>query len=173
MAIGTIVDNSIYLLARFREAFAQQPDYVEALIAMVYASGRAVVFSTLTLAVGFFVGVFSSFVPTVQFGLLTGAAFLLGLVGQFVLLPLSLILFQPLGRLRPATALGSLLVVVVLVTGATAGSASGPRDSGRPSPQGSVRQCGRALAPSGPARALDLRDGRGHAEDEGLGGAPA
>jgi hydrophobe/amphiphile efflux-3 (HAE3) family protein len=123
VAIGSIVDNSIYLLARFREAFAQQPDYVEALIAMVYASGRAVVFSTLTLAVGFFVGVFSSFVPTVHFGLLTGAAFLLGLISQFVLLPLSLILFQPLGRLRPAAALGSLLAVVVLVTGATAGPA--------------------------------------------------
>jgi hypothetical protein len=123
VAIGTIVDNSIYLLARFREAFAQQPDYVEALIAMVYASGRAVVFSTLTLAVGFFVGVFSSFVPTVQFGLLTGAAFLLGLISQFVLLPLSLVLFQPLGRLRPVTALGSLLLVVVLVTGAAPGSA--------------------------------------------------
>ena len=119
VAIGTIVDNSIYLLARFREAFAQQPDYVEALIAMVYASGRAVVFSTLTLAVGFCVGVFSSFVPTVQFGVLTGAAFLLGLISQFVLLPLSLILFQPLGRLRPAPALGSLLIVVMLVTGAT------------------------------------------------------
>ena len=117
VAIGTIVDNSIYLLARFREAFAQQPDYVEALIAMVYASGRAVVFSTVTLAVGFCVGVFSSFVPTVEFGVLTGAAFLLGLLSQFVLLPLSLILFQPLGRLRPAAVLGSLLVAVVLVTG--------------------------------------------------------
>lgn len=123
VAIGTIVDNSIYLLARFREAFAQQPDYVEALIAMVYASGRAVVFSTLTLAVGFWIGVFSSFVPTVQFGVLTGAAFLLGLISQFVLLPLSLILFQPLGRLRPAPTLGSLLVIIVLVTAATASPA--------------------------------------------------
>jgi hypothetical protein len=122
VAIGTIVDNSIYLLARFREAFAEQPDYVEALIAMVHASGRAVVFSTVTLAVGFCMGVFSSFVPTVQFGVLTGAAFLLGLISQFVLLPLSLILFQPLGRLRPVTAVGSLLVVLVLA-GATAGSA--------------------------------------------------
>ena len=54
---------------------------------------------------------------------LTGAAFLLGLISQFVLLPLSLILFQPLGRLRPAAALGSLLAVVVLVTGATASPA--------------------------------------------------
>src|SRR5262249_4797236 len=78
VAIGTIVDNSIYLLARFRDAFARQPDYVEALTAMVYASGRAVVFSTVTLAGGVWVGVFSSFVPTVRFSLLTGAPFPLG-----------------------------------------------------------------------------------------------
>ena len=109
---------------------------------MVYASGRAVVFSTLTLAVGFFVGVFSSFVPTVQFGLLTGAAFLLGLISQFVLLPLSLILFQPL---RP-TAAGHR---ARLAAGRRRTRdwhdgrlRSGPRDSERPSPQGSVRQRG-------------------------------
>ena len=121
VAIGTIVDNSIYLLARFREAFARQADYVIALISMVRASGRAVVFSTVTLAVGFLVGVSSSFVPTVQFSVLTGMAFLVGLVSQFVLLPLSLILFQPLGRLRDAAVrVGSLMVLMsILTTGVT------------------------------------------------------
>jgi predicted RND superfamily exporter protein len=98
VVIGTIVDNSIYLLAPFRDAFLQEANYVTALGAMVRASGRAVVFSTVTLAVGFWVGVFSSFVPTVHFAILAGAAFLLGLISQFVLLPLSLLLFQPLGR---------------------------------------------------------------------------
>ena len=78
---------------------------------MVRASGRAVVFSTVTLAVGFWVGIFSSFVPTVHFSVLTGAAFLLGLVSQFVVLPLALIFAQPLGRpARLATRqLGALL----------------------------------------------------------------
>lgn len=119
VAIGTIVDNSIYLLARFREAFARQADYVDALIAMAHASGRAVVYSTVTLAAGFWVGVFSSFVPTVQFGVLTGAAFLLGLISQFVLLPLSLILFQPLGRpvRSAATWLGALLALTAIAAG--------------------------------------------------------
>ncbi len=98
---------------------------------MVRASGRAVVFSTVTLAVGFWVGVFSSFVPTVHFGLLTGAAFLLGLISQFVLLPLSLMLFQPLGRCGQAAALGSLLAVVALVTGATAGLVLAQETQGR------------------------------------------
>ena len=115
VVIGTIVDNSIYLLARFREAFRREANYVTALMEMVRASGRAVVFSTVTLAAGFWVGVFSSFLPTVHFAVLAGAAFLLGLVGQFVLLPLVLVLFHPLGRpagpvvVRPA---GRLLVLI-------------------------------------------------------------
>lgn len=101
VVIGTIVDNSIYLLAPFRDAFRREANYMTALTEMVRASGRAVVFSTVTLAVGFWVGVFSAFVPTVHFAILAGAAFLLGLISQFVLLPLSLLLLQPLGR--PAT----------------------------------------------------------------------
>jgi predicted RND superfamily exporter protein len=117
VVIGTIVDNSIYLLAPFRDAFLREAHYVTALVEMVRASGRAVVFSTVTLAVGFWVGVFSSFVPTVHFAVLAGGAFLLGLIGQFVLLPLSLLLFQPLGR--PATPVvprsGSLLLALAAV----------------------------------------------------------
>jgi hypothetical protein len=84
-----------------------------------------VVFSTVTLAVGFWVGVFSSFVPTVHFAVLTGAAFLLGLVSQFVLLPLCLVLVRPLGRPSPPIAVrpGALLA---LVSVAASLLASGP-----------------------------------------------
>jgi predicted RND superfamily exporter protein len=119
VVIGTIVDNSIYLLAPFREAFRQEGDYVTALMDMARASGRAVVFSTVTLAVGFWVGVFSSFVPTVHFGVLAGAAFLLGLASQFVVLPLVLLLVRPLGRpVRPLVAptAGLLLALVGVAT---------------------------------------------------------
>jgi uncharacterized protein len=119
VVIGTIVDNSIYLLAPFREAFLREAHYVTALVEMVRTSGRAVVFSTVTLAVGFWVGVFSSFVPTVHFAILAGAAFLLGLISQFVLLPLSLLLFQPLGR--PAAPVVSRLGLVLAVAGVAIG----------------------------------------------------
>jgi hypothetical protein len=120
VVIGTIVDNSIYLLAPFREAFRQEGDYVTALMDMVRASGRAVVFSTVTLAVGFWVGVFSSFVPTVHFGVLAGAAFLLGLASQFVVLPLVLLLVRPLGGpVKPVAvpAAGLLLALVGAAVG--------------------------------------------------------
>ena len=130
VAIGTIVDNSIYLLARFREAFARQEDYVSALISMMGASGRAVVFSTLTLVAGFWVAVFSSFLPTVHFGVLTGAACLLGLISQFVVLPLVLALFQPLGQTRPSR-LAGLAVLISLAIGLLA-PGSGLAQESRP-----------------------------------------
>ena len=126
VVIGTIVDNSIYLLAPFREAFRQEADYGMALMDMVRASGRAVVFSTVTLAVGFWVGIFSSFVPTVHFAILAGAAFLLGLISQFVLLPLVLVVLQPLGRpvaplAAPRAGLLVLLAAIVGVLGLAGG----------------------------------------------------
>jgi hypothetical protein len=130
VVIGTIVDNSIYLLAPFRDAFRQEADYVAALMDMVRSSGRAVVFSTVTLAVGFWVGIFSSFVPTVHFAILAGAAFLLGLISQFVLLPLVLVLLQPLGR--PLTRLvaprAGVLVALIGVTAVLAPLGAGAQD---------------------------------------------
>jgi predicted RND superfamily exporter protein len=124
VVIGTIVDNSIYLLAPFREAFRQEADYVTALMDMVRSSGRAVVFSTVTLAVGFWVGVFSSFVPTVHFGVLAGAAFLLGLISQFVVLPLVLLLVRPLGRpVKTAAVPTAGLLLALIGAAAVLGSA--------------------------------------------------
>ena len=67
---------------------------------MLDDSGRAVVFSTLLLAAGFWVGLFAAFRPSVHFALLTGAALLLGLVSEAVLLPLTLIVFKPFGPPR-------------------------------------------------------------------------
>jgi predicted RND superfamily exporter protein len=133
VVIGTIVDNSIYLLAPFREAFRQEANYVMALMDMVRASGRAVVFSTVTLAVGFWVGIFSSFVPTVHFAILAGAAFLLGLISQFVLLPLVLVLLQPLGRpVARAVARAGVLVALIGITAVLGAAASAhAQDTGK------------------------------------------
>jgi hypothetical protein len=93
-----------------------------------------VVFSTVTLAVGFWVGVFSSFVPTVHFAVLAGAAFLLGLISQFVLLPLVLVLLQPLGR--PVTRLvapraGALVVFIGLTAVLGLAGGAGAQDTGK------------------------------------------
>jgi predicted RND superfamily exporter protein len=117
IAMGMTDDNTIHLLARFKEEFARDRDYEVALEAMMDSSGRAVVYSTLTVAIGFCVGAFSSFLPSRHFALLTGATLLLGLFCEAVLLPLALVLFKPLGaasvagktRVKAAGALGVFL----------------------------------------------------------------
>lgn len=47
--------------------------------------------------VGFSILTLSSFIPTFYFGLLTGTAMLLALLGNLILLPLLIVIFKPLG----------------------------------------------------------------------------
>ncbi len=90
IAVGMTVDGTIHLVARFRQERRVMDDPARALDAALNASGRSVVFSAATLALGFWVGVFSSFTPSVHFAVLAGAALLLGLACEAVLLPLLL-----------------------------------------------------------------------------------
>jgi predicted RND superfamily exporter protein len=53
-------------------------------------SGRAVVFATVINAAGFLGLSVSTFPPLRQFGLLTAAAFVLALIGDFTVLPAAL-----------------------------------------------------------------------------------
>ena len=122
IAMGMTDDNTIHLLARFKEEFARDGDHEVALEAMMDSSGRAVLYSTLVVAVGFWVGAFSSFLPSRHFALLTGATLMLGLFCEAVLLPLSLVVFRPLGSGLPARgktrikAAGAAGIILVLFT---------------------------------------------------------
>jgi hypothetical protein len=55
--------------------------------------GRAMVFSTLALIVGFTVLCISQFVPTIYFGTLVSISMLGGLLGNLLVLPLLLKMF--------------------------------------------------------------------------------
>lgn len=134
IAVGMTDDNTIHLLDRFREEFRKDQDYEIALEAMMDSSGRAVVFSSLMVAAGFCVGVFSSFRPSVHFAVLTGLTLVLGLLCEVILLPLTLVLFKPLGtpaknRARiPRAALMPLLALAAFlaVTGVESAAPSVP-----------------------------------------------
>ncbi len=111
IAIGMTVDNTIHLMTHFRGEMARSDDAARAMDRMLDASGRAVVYSTITLALGFWVGAFSSFLPSVHFAVLTGTILILGLISQLVLLPLALTLA---GRLRLRAAAGSAALACLL-----------------------------------------------------------
>ena len=59
--------------------------------------GRAIYYTSLTITVGFSILTLSNFIPTIHFGLLTGIAMILALLGNLILLPLLLVIFKPLG----------------------------------------------------------------------------
>ena len=65
--------------------------------------GRALVFGTLALSIGFSVLGFSRFIPLVYFGVLVSLAMLGGLIGNLLLLPLLLPLVDKDGP-RPSRA---------------------------------------------------------------------
>lgn len=90
VSMGLSVDSSIHYLAAFRRQRAAGLSLHEALHAVHQQVGRAMIFSTLALVVGFSALCLSEFVPTIYFGVLVSLAMLGGLAGNLVILPLLL-----------------------------------------------------------------------------------
>jgi hypothetical protein len=101
VSMGLSVDSSIHYLMAFQRRRNAGLAIGAALRATQQEVGRAVVFSTLALVVGFLVLCRSEFMPTVYFGLLVSLAMLGGLLGNLVLLP-ALLRVAPLGKLMVA-----------------------------------------------------------------------
>jgi len=100
VSVGLSVDSSIHYVAFYRRALAAHGCVAEALEEVQQTVGRAVVFSTFALVVGFLTLCTSEFVPTIYFGALVSLAMLGGLLGNLVLLPLLLAACSPRGRQR-------------------------------------------------------------------------
>ena len=88
VSVGLSIDSSIHYLTAFRRARDQGTPIDEALAAVHQTVGRAVVFSTFALIVGFTVLCTSQFVPTIYFGALVSLSMLGGLIGNLIILPL-------------------------------------------------------------------------------------
>ena len=97
ITIGIAVDNGIHYIYRFREEFAASGDYIETLRVCHSSIGRAVLYTSTTVIVGFSILVLSNFLPTVYFGLLTGLAMLIALLAALTLLPRLILVWRPFG----------------------------------------------------------------------------
>ena len=87
VSVGLSIDSSIHYLTAFRRARDREVPLDEALESVHQTVGRAVVFSTLALIVGFTVLCTSQFVPTIYFGALVSLSMLGGLIGNLIVLP--------------------------------------------------------------------------------------
>lgn len=86
VAMGISVDDTIHYVHRFLEE-ADQNDPVARTNLSV---GYALLYTTTIICIGFLSLVFSEFVPSIVFGLLTGLAMLLALVTDITILPVLL-----------------------------------------------------------------------------------
>lgn len=90
VSMGLAVDSSIHYITAYRRHRGDGLSTGEALHAVHQSVGRAMVFSTLALIVGFSALALSRFVPTIYFGVLVGLTMFGGLVGNLLVLPLLL-----------------------------------------------------------------------------------
>ena len=97
ITIGIGADNAIHFIHRYQSEFAREASYRHSMIRCHGSIGRAIYYTSITVTVGFSILTLSNFIPTIYFGLLTGMAMILALLGNLFLLPLLIFQFRPLG----------------------------------------------------------------------------
>ena len=95
--IGVAVDDTIHFFVRFRRAFERTPDYALALEQTIRGVGRPILFTTMTLTLGFLSVLISNVKGIFAFGLLAGFAFTWALLADLLFAPALVMLLKPLG----------------------------------------------------------------------------
>ncbi|HET9063538.1 MAG TPA: MMPL family transporter [Candidatus Binatia bacterium] len=97
--LGLVVDDTIHYLSRYRRVYAG--DVVAAIHATTRTVGAPVTVAAVSLVLGFWVGAFGSFRPTIYFSLLTGLTMITGVLCDLLLLPATLVLLKEKRGLSP------------------------------------------------------------------------
>jgi uncharacterized protein len=97
ITIGIAVDNGIHYIYRFREEYAITQSYEQTLHICHSNIGKAVFYTTMTIIFGFSILMMSNFIPTIYFGVLTGAAMFIALMAALTVLPKLILLWKPFG----------------------------------------------------------------------------
>lgn len=97
IVIGIGVDDTIHYVDRFQAEVAGGADYPMATEVAHREIGRAMLYTTLIVTLGFSILTLSNFMPTIYFGLLTGLAMIFALITNLALLPVLLEKLRPFG----------------------------------------------------------------------------
>ena len=88
VSLGLSVDGSIHYVMSYQRARREGASRDAALSSVQATVGRAAIFATLALVVGFATLCYSEFIPTIYFGALVSLSMIGGLVGNLLILPL-------------------------------------------------------------------------------------
>lgn len=105
VAIGLAVDDTIHYLVRFNREFKQDLDRRRAMRTTLHHLGRPILFTSVTIGLGFAMLMISEFKPSAVFGAMMTITMFSALVGDLVLLPLlmqqvELVTLWDLARIR-------------------------------------------------------------------------
>ena len=95
ISLGIAVDDSIHFLVRFREEFRNCGDHEKAVRGAFRGAGRAIVYTTVILVLGFMVLTLSSMPPTARLAYLTATTLTSALVADLFVLPACILIFKP------------------------------------------------------------------------------
>lgn len=88
IAIGIAIDGTIHLLARYNELCRRSSDYMGAVNIAVREEATPLIVSSLALAFGFGVLIFSNFTIVAQFGALAAATMLFSIFANLLITPI-------------------------------------------------------------------------------------
>jgi predicted RND superfamily exporter protein len=94
VALGLLVDDTIHLLYRYTHEKKAGRDTFVAVEYSVRHSGRAVIFTSLILTLGFWAGLLGSFKPTLHFSFLTGLTMLFALLAELLVTPATILAWE-------------------------------------------------------------------------------
>ena len=97
ISMGIAVDNTIHYIFRHKIEFIKSNSYENAMINTHTSIGYALYYTTLTIIVGFSILIFSNFIPSIYFGLLTGLAMFIALFATLTIVPRLLELLRTYG----------------------------------------------------------------------------
>lgn len=92
VAIGIAVDDTIHFLTELKRKLISDRDIEIAITKSILFKGKAILLSSLILCIGFGVLIFSLFVPTINFGVLSAITMITAVIGDVIILP-SVLLF--------------------------------------------------------------------------------
>jgi predicted RND superfamily exporter protein len=90
--LGLVVDDTIHFLTRYSRELVDDPG--EAIRRTTRAVGMPLTVNNLVLVLGFWVGCFGSFKPTIYFSLLSGVTMLTALLCDLLVTPACLMLLR-------------------------------------------------------------------------------
>lgn len=88
IAIGIAVDDTVHHMVTYSRQLREHHDQTVAMFNTMRSQGRPIIYVSVALAAGFVVLVFSNFVPTWYFGVLSAFVMLVAMVGEMVLTPI-------------------------------------------------------------------------------------